>query len=118
MMSEAIDADPLIVTSLAKSCVLPVPDVLPISRLTSTWGIQSSSGRSRPSLWKLMVKFPAVVAGALSDQVRASMRVDMEFVSVGRIVILPGLVRLTLPPNERIAPDTLRSPLFAVLFAS
>ena len=65
-----------------------------------------------------MVKFPAAVAGTLPDQVRVSMRAEIEFVSEGRIVILPGLVRLTLPPNVRMAPDTLRSPLFAVLPAS
>jgi MFS family permease len=42
----------------------------------------------------------------------------MALLSVGRIVILPGLLRLTLPPNDRIAPDTLRSPLLDVLSAS
>ena len=114
-MPEPIEEDPAIFTSLAKSCVLPVPDVLPTSRLASTLGIESTKGKSIPSLLKSMVRFPAVVVAVLPDQVRASIRAAMLLVSAERIAILPGPLRLILPPNERIAPDTVRSPLFEAL---
>ena len=61
----SITDEPVIEMLFANTRVLPVPEVLPISRPTLTWGSQRITGRSAPALLKEIERSPAVKVAVL-----------------------------------------------------